>query len=155
MRNHRTTRRLTCGFVCGFDSHDKLLASPGGRSPRGKAEFLRRALFIGFVAAFILAPCASPSYAWKNHEMNLKLYAHNQINDWDQFICFVDLIEAESRWNYKAKNGSHYGLGQMKSIWYRDLTPRQQIKAHLRYIDHRYKGDVCAAYQHWTKYGWH
>jgi hypothetical protein len=150
-----TTRRLTCGFAFRFDSHDKLLASPGGQSPRGKAEFLRGALFIGFVAAFILLSCASPSYAWKNHEMNLKLYAHNQISDWDQFICFIDLIEVESSWNYKAKNGSHYGLGQMKSTWYKDLTPRQQIKAHLRYIDHRYDGKPCKAYKHWTKYGWH
>ena len=150
-----TTRRLTCGFVHRLDKCARLLASPGGQSPKGKAESVRGALFIGFVAAFILLSCASPSYAWKNHEMNLKLYAHNQIKDWDEFICYVDLIQRESSWNYKSRNGNHFGLGQMKSTWYRDLTPRQQIKAHLRYIDHRYQGDVCKAFNHWAKYGWH
>ena len=126
-----------------------------GTEPRGRYRALGRALFIGLLASFISLSLASNSFAWKNSEMNLKLYAHNQIKDWDQFICFIDLIEAESRWDYKAKNGSHYGLGQMRSRWYKDLTPRQQIKAHLRYIDHRYQGDICRAYKHWVLVGWH
>lgn len=150
-----TTRRLTCGFVNRFDKRARLLASPGGQSPKGKAESVRGALFIGFVASFILLSCASPSYAWKNSEMNLKLYAHNQIRDWNQFICFIDLIHLESRWDYKAQNGSHYGLGQMRSEWYRDLTPRQQIDAHIKYIGHRYEGRPCRALKHFYRYGWH
>ena len=149
------TRRLTCGFVSRLDKRARLLASPGGQSPKGKAESGLVALFIGFVAAFILLSCASPSYAWKNSEMNLKLYAHNQIKDWDQFICFVDLIEAESNWRYWVSNGSHHGLGQMRSELYRNLKPRQQIDAHLDYIAHRYKGKPCLALKHLDKYGWH
>jgi len=151
------TRRLTCGFVDGFDTRGMLSGICRGSEPRGRFRALGRALFIGLMASFISLPFATSSYAWKNHEMNLKLYAYNNIKDkdWDQFICFVDLIEVESRWDYKAQNKSHYGLGQMRSTWYRDLTPRQQIKAHLRYIDHRYQGDICKAYKHWVKYGWH
>jgi hypothetical protein len=149
------TRRLTCGFVNRFDNDAMLSGICRGTEPQGRYRALGRALFIGLLASFMSLSLASNSFAWKNSEMNLKLYAHNQIKDWDQFICFVDLIEAESSWDYKAKNGSHYGLGQMRSTWYKDLTPRQQIKAHLRYIDHRYKGDICRAYRHWVLVGWH
>ena len=85
----------------------------------------------------------------------LKLYAHSRLVSMEQFKCFDSLIHKESSWRVNARNESHYGLGQMKSTWYKDLTPRQQIKAHLRYIDHRYDGKPCKAYKHWAKYGWH
>lgn len=147
---------LTCGFVNGFDTRDTL--SCAGLASEREAQRIAsgRVLFIALLGSFIISfAFADSSFAYKNHTMNLKLYAHNEIKDWDQFICYIDLIHAESRWNYKAKNGSHYGLGQMRSEWYRDLTPRQQIKAHLRYIDHRYKGKPCLALGHFVKWGWH
>jgi hypothetical protein len=87
-------------------------------------------------------------------DMNLKLYAYNQMS-WKQFECYNWLIIKESSWNAKAVNGSHYGLGQMRSKWYKDLTPKQQIKAHLRYIKHRYSGDACKALHHLETKGWH
>lgn len=86
--------------------------------------------------------------------MNIKLYAYNKLN-WDQFQCYNWLIHHESRWDYKAKNGSHYGLGQMRSKWYGTLNPMRQIDAHLNYIKHRYKGDTCKALAHWERKGWH
>ena len=88
-------------------------------------------------------------------DMNLKLYAYNKM-DWSEFQCYNWLIHKESRWNPKARNGSHYGLGQMRSTWYRDLNPRQQIDAHIKYIRHRYKdGGACAALHHLETKGWH
>jgi hypothetical protein len=150
-----TTRRLTCMFVNRLDSHAMLSGICRGTEPQGRGRALGRGLFIGLLASFIVLSSASTSFAWKNSEMNLKLYAHNQIRDWDQFICFIDLIHYESRWDYKARNGSHYGLGQMRSKWYRDLTPRQQIDAHLKYIAHRYEGKPCSALKHFYRYGWH
>jgi len=137
-----------------FDKHATLSGICRGTEPQGRGRVLGRPLFIGLLALFISLPFASTSYAWKNHEMNLKLYAHNQIKDWDEFICYIDLIERESSWNYKSRNGSHFGLGQMKSTWYRDLKPRRQIRIHLQYIEHRY-GKPCKAFNHWAKYGWH
>ena len=86
-------------------------------------------------------------------DMNLKLYAYNKL-DWQEFQCYNWLIYKESRWNPKARNGSHYGLGQMRSTWYRDLSPRQQIDAHIKYIRHRYKC-ACDALQHLETKGWH
>ena len=88
------------------------------------------------------------------HVMNVKLYAYNKMS-WEQFQCYNYLIYEESRWNYLARNGSHYGLGQMRSKWYGTLSPIKQIDAHLDYIKHRYQGDACKAYAHWERKGWH
>jgi hypothetical protein len=70
---------------------------------------------------------------------HLKLYAHSRILDYKEFQCFNRIITKESRWSYLAKNGSHFGLGQMKSQHYRDLDPFRQIDASLRYISNRYQ----------------
>lgn len=140
----------------GFDSRVTLSVPTRGVGARAGALALGRLLFIILLGLFINLLISVPdSYAWKNHSMNLKLYAHNEIKNWTEFECYVELIHRESTWNYKAKNGSHYGLGQMRSTWYRDLSPRKQIKAHLRYLDHRYQGSPCKALRHLVQVGWH
>ena len=70
---------------------------------------------------------------------HLKLYAHSRILDYKEFQCFNKIITKESRWSYVAKNGSHFGLGQMRSKHYRDLDPFRQIDATLRYVTIRYQ----------------
>ena len=70
---------------------------------------------------------------------HLKLYSHSRIINYKEFQCFHKIITKESRWNYLAKNGSHYGLGQMRSTWYRDLDPYRQIDATIRYVTKRYQ----------------
>jgi hypothetical protein len=70
---------------------------------------------------------------------HLKLYAHSRLLDYKEFQCFNKIITKESRWNYRAKNGSHFGLGQMRSQHYRDLDPYRQIDATIRYITNRYQ----------------
>ena len=101
------------------------------------------------ITALLLIINTTPSKA----DMNLKLYAYNQMS-WKEFQCFNWLIHYESRWNPKARNGSHYGLGQMRSTWYRDLSPQGQIRATIKYISHRY-GDACKALHHFETKGWH
>jgi hypothetical protein len=151
-----TTRLLTCGYRNGLDSHATLSVLTGGVGARAGALAMGRALFIAFVSLLIILPISvNNAYAWKNHSMNLKLYAHNEIKEWSEFECYVELIHRESTWNYKARNGSHYGLGQMRSTWYRDLSPRKQIKAHIKYINHRYDGSPCKALSHLVRVGWH
>ena len=63
---------------------------------------------------------------------HLKLYAHSRILDYKEFQCFNKIITKESRWSYTARNGSHYGLGQMRSKHYRDLDPFRQIDATIK-----------------------
>ncbi len=70
---------------------------------------------------------------------HLKLYAHSRLLNYQEFQCFNKIITKESRWSYTARNGSHYGLGQMKSKHYRDLDPFRQIDATLKYIKVRYE----------------
>lgn len=138
---------------------DKLVMLRG--LARAATRYCSRASRIGglFMLSVVaaIAPLSTPANAndrsWYNHQMNLKLHAINLIRDWDQALCFIEVIHRESSWNYKARNGSHYGLGQMRSIWYRDLTPRKQIEASIRYYLHRY-GSPCEALEHWRKKGW-
>lgn len=75
---------------------------------------------------------------------HLKLYAHSRILDYKEFQCFNRIITKESRWSYSARNGSHFGLGQMRSKHYRDLDPFRQIDATLKYITNRYKTNCKA-----------
>jgi hypothetical protein len=86
---------------------------------------------------------------------NYKLYAHSRIVDYKQFICFVSIINKENRsWNIKAKNGSHYGLGQMRSEHYRNLDGYRQIDATILYIKGRY-GSMCKAWEFHKKKGYY
>jgi len=88
------------------------------------------------------------------------LYAYNAFKTYDQFDCYNYLITRESRWNYKAKNGSHYGLAQMRNHKVLLLTPKEQIVWSMRYIGSRYgyvneEPNACMAAEHLDKYGWH
>jgi hypothetical protein len=76
---------------------------------------------------------------------HLKLYAHSRILDYKEFQCFNRIITKESRWSYTARNGSHRGLGQMRSEHYGNLDPFRQIDATLKYITNRY-GTSCKAW---------
>jgi len=143
------TRHLTCGFVKSIDKAGMLrtLARLRGSALRGRA--LAGALFIMLTAMNV-----SPAVAKDYKTMNIKLYAYNKL-PWKQFECYNWLIHYESHWNYKARNGSHYGLGQMRSKWYGTLNPYKQIDVHLNYIKHRYNGKPCLALKHWENKGWH
>jgi hypothetical protein len=104
---------------------------------------------IGLGAAIALTATLSitsiPEATAKNYSIDhLKLYAHSRILDYKEFQCFNRIITKESRWNYLAKNGSHYGLGQMRSKHYRDLDPFRQIDASLKYITNRYDSSCKA-----------
>ena len=127
------------------------LRAGAGAGPRRSVEggYCFRLMATTLLAAILTFINLTPTKA----DMNLKLYAYNLLS-WQEFQCFNWLIHYESRWNPKARNGSHYGLGQMRSTWYRDLSPQGQVKASIKYIHHRY-GDSCAALNHFERKGWH
>lgn len=97
---------------------------------------------------------ANPAYSADYSIDHLKLYAHSRILDYKEFQCFNKIITKESRWSYIARNGSHYGLGQMRSKHYRDLDPFRQIDATLRYVTIRYQSS-CKAWSFHLKHGWY
>ncbi|MFI1104469.1 transglycosylase SLT domain-containing protein [Streptomyces melanogenes] len=75
-----------------------------------------------------------------------------------QFQCFSHIVENESSWNYRASNGSAYGLVQalpgtkMSSVapdW--QTNPATQIKWGLNYMNQRY-GSPCGAWSFWLSH---
>ncbi len=91
------------------------------------------------------------------NKMNVKLYLHNQISDWDQFECALELAHRESSFRYNAVNSTTgaYGLFQHMS----DHAPKwdafKQIDKHIEYINTRYSGSWCKALQHLKDENWH
>ena len=96
-----------------------------------------------------------PEATAKNYSVDhLKFYAHSRILDYKEFQCFNRIITKESRWSYTARNGSHRGLGQMRSEHYGNLDPFRQIDATLQYITNRYQTS-CKAWAFHEKKGYY
>ena len=85
---------------------------------------------------------------------SLKLYAHSRIVSMEQFNCFNALITKESNWRIDARNGSHYGLGQMKNAKYGRLDGFSMVDWSIRYIKGRY-GSMCNAWRFFKANGYH
>jgi hypothetical protein len=85
---------------------------------------------------------------------SLKLYAHSRIVNFEQFNCFHSLITKESNWRVDARNGSHYGLGQMKNAKYGRLDGFSMVDWSIRYITNRY-GSMCNAWRFFQKHNYH
>ena len=106
------------------------------------------------VSALIAVQGAGSASAANYSKDHLKLYAHSRILIYDEFVCFNRIITKESQWSYTARNGSHYGLGQMRSKHYRDLDPYRQIDATIKYIKKRYQSP-CKAWTFHQERNWY
>ena len=71
-----------------------------------------------------------------------------------QYQCALELYTRESNWRPHAKNGSHYGIPQGRSIWLKTANPIEQIKWGIKYSNNRYNG-MCNALKHFKTKGWH
>jgi hypothetical protein len=108
-----------------------------------------------FIASALIAVQGSNTANAANYSIDhLKLYAHSRILNYKEFQCFNKIITKESRWSYTARNGSHWGLGQMRSAHYRDLDPFRQIDSTLVYITKRYQTS-CKAWTFHMKHGYY
>jgi hypothetical protein len=125
----------------------------GSERPKPHSS-LRRIVLLGALCLLIglSAINMQPVHATTQAD-HYRLYAHSRIIDWHEFNCFVKIITKESRWNPKARNGSHFGLGQMKSQWYRNLDPYRQIDQTIEYITNRYQ-TPCKAWSFHQKRNW-
>ena len=103
----------------------------------------------------ILSAVLGHSYAYGvDYRDALKLYAHSQIVNDSQYQCFYKLITKESNWRVNAKNGSHYGIGQMRNVKYKHLDGYRQVDWTKRYIEQRY-GSMCNAWRFFMAKGYH
>jgi hypothetical protein len=122
--------------LTGAVRSNRLKRAAEADSARGRIDLMGK--FYALLAVLSITSISAAESA--NYSIDhLKLYAHSRIINYEQFQCFHKIITKESRWSYTARNGSHYGLGQMRSKHYRDLDPYRQIDATIRYITKRYQ----------------
>jgi hypothetical protein len=119
-----------------------------------------RLVLMGVLCVTLLQPTqVNAASASKEIEI-YKFYAYSKLVNEHQFICLSKLWTYESHWNPKSKNGSHYGIPQIRNQKVKDLNAFSQIDWGLRYIKHRY--DLpCKALKEWelrrakTGAGWY
>ena len=75
-------------------------------------------------------------------------------------LCLIKLYGKESAFNPYAignLNGKihTYGIPQIKNPLIYDKSPIDQVRYGIKYIKHRYEGDACKAWLHFTIKGWH
>ena len=124
----------------------RLLPSSSASERLKPCGSIRRLAVVGVYCYFIASLSLQMQPAQANDVDMYKLYAHSRIINNQQYICLSHIIHKESRWNVNAKNGSHYGLGQMRSKHYRNLDGFRQIDATVKYIKVRY-GSMCNAWR--------
>lgn len=148
---------LTCGYVKVLDKCGTMTFGFGLKDSRTRISSSGRFMFITVIVILMnLIPLKdyAAGAASKESVMNYKMYAMKALDTWSEFSCLNYLWIKESNWNPKARNGSHYGIPQGRSLYLRTATPYQQIQWGLKYIRHRY-GDACTAMDHSDNKGWY
>ena len=82
-----------------------------------------------------------------------KMYAKANL-PLDEYKCINKLYYYESRWNHKAKNGSHYGIPQGRSIYLKTASGIEQVKWGIKYNKNRY-GSNCKALRFFKENNYH
>lgn len=148
-----TTRQNHAGVIHNVAMYLTSLLPSSSASERVCAcSSLRRLAVVGILCSVIASLSLQMQPAQATNADLYKLYAHSKLVNDKQYECFKRIIYKESRWDPKAKNGSHYGLGQMRSEHYRTLDPFRQIDASIKYATIRY-GSMCNALRFHLKNG--
>lgn len=123
----------------------------------------RRVWLASFAIAIGAALC-SPAYAHApmvrsaikiNDKIEAKNYAKGLLSK-SQYQCLNALYSKESAWNRSAYNKSGaYGIPQLKNDMIKNMSGVMQVMYGIKYINHRYNGNTCNAYNHWKIHGWH
>ena len=107
---------LTCGYAETLDSFGTLTGLEQPNCSARTAKRLVRAVAIVMGISLFL-PMASAVPATIDPKQSAKAFARSQISDKREYVCLSRLYGKESAWNYKARNGSHYGIPQGKSLY--------------------------------------
>ena len=117
----------------------------------GRCRVWATSLLIAFISCFV----KDYSVANDNYKpTHYKQYILIKLNDFTEAYCLIDLYTAESRFNPKARNGSHYGIPQGRSVYLSKVSGIKQIDWGIKYNINRY-GSMCKALQHYKIKGWH
>ena len=147
---HANNRALTSTFTNVFARRltGRVRSTLSQRAPEAGSS-QRSLVLVGVLCLSALGIQSAEAKQISTTDM-YKLYAHSRLVNYKQFQCLNKIITKESHWNVSARNGSHYGLGQMRSTHYRDLDGYRQIDATIKYITIRY-GSMCNAWRHHMK----
>ena len=113
----------------------------------------KRIKWLVLVGSLIAMQGVDTAQATTTNADSLRLYAHSRLVNFEQFSCFNKIITKESNWRVHAKNGSHFGLGQMRSQWYRNLDGFRQVDEIIKYMNKRYQ-TPCKAWAFHQKNNW-
>ena len=145
---------LTSTFSYVLDLWAMLSEQSLSKAHRGRIKRTARGVLLAFGIALCF-PTEAGSTKPKEY-ISYKEYALISLdNNLEQYRCLSILYGKESAWNPKARNGSHYGIPQGRSIYLSTLNGYEQIQWGLSYITHRYDADTCKALDHWKAKGWH
>jgi hypothetical protein len=117
------------------------------------------ACLIAIVIGIALSIGAAPADGGSKPAIHPKTYIKFNY-ELPQAICLIKLYGKESAFNPRAignLDGTKqvYGIPQLKNPIIKDLSAIEQINYGMKYIDHRYDGLPCKAWQHWIDKGWH
>jgi hypothetical protein len=119
-----------------------LAGEPLGRVAR------RRCLVLSGVLCIATAITITPAIAVDKNSIKhyeYKAFAALIINDSKQMKCLDKLWTKESNWRPTAKNKKSSAFGIPQLLKMTETNPYRQIVLGIKYLDHRYKGDVCLA----------
>ncbi len=119
------------------------------RAGLGRCRVWLLSLLIAFNFIFV------KDYSVADTTNHYRQWAFIQLNNIDEFNCLDELNYKESRWNPKAKNGSHYGIPQGRSKYLSRVDGYKQIEWQLKYIAARYSNSPCIALAHHKIKGWY
>jgi hypothetical protein len=150
---------LTSTYADEIDTSGTLQARALKGAQRGLRKQRARgvAAVIGIALSIPMASADSGSIEAIDPKRYIKLALPKK-----EAVCLSRLIGKESAWNHKAVGNLSsptksyvYGLLQLKNPIVKDKSPIEQIYFGLKYIDHRYQGNACNAWNHWKQRGWH
>ena len=144
---------LTSTFTNVLDSNGTLTAQSLSKAHREPLRGVARGVLVAIGIALCIMPDAGGSKPMQY--ISYKQYAYYALDyNLKEFKCLSILYGKESAWNPNARNGSHYGIPQGRSVYLSTLNGYEQIQWGLDYIGHRY-GEPCVALEHFKRKGWH
>jgi hypothetical protein len=148
---------LTSTFANEFDTAGML----SGKSPSGahRKPLMRLACGVAIALVGGLSFGAGPADGGSIDAIEPKAYIRANYSQ-KQALCLIKLYGKESAFKTSAVgnlNGSKqtFGIPQLKNPIIKDLSANKQIDYGMKYINHRYEGKPCLAWNHWIKKGWH
>ena len=144
---------LTSTFTNVLDSSGTLTAQSLSKAHREPFRGVARGVLVAIGIALCFMPEAGGSKPVQY--ISYKEFAYYALgNNLKEYKCLSILYGKESAFNPNARNGSHYGIPQGRSIYLSTLNGYEQIQWGLDYIGHRY-GEPCVALEHFKRKGWH